>query len=923
MAAAQWFTGFECGDKREWTLTNANFVAVDDRRRAMTGNWYCKLIRTAVLGSVSHQYRNLGNFGSTLAVGETVTGRMQVRVRPMLPLTDGSTIASVCSFDDSGAGINARLVIDTNNFLQAQFQGTLAGGPLIQLSLGQTYLIKWKAWVTRTAGTATSRQQIRVYDAIGTQLLLDRLVVWDSFTPVSYRFGYPGLGSNQGMTGNSEIDFDDFWVSVGDAADADLYDFPPRSRVFPLLPAAQVAGTGWTGDWRNVRDLPLETTSATTEQTTSTNGAISDFQHAPVASLGIGANPPTVITIQTASMAYKYQYRADLPPPTNFNVYARPGPSTIRGLRGLFASSVIQIDNVRFEGPITPVLGVDGGVSPGNRWALAVARKPTLPSNFDAYPLRYFRLYYFNCGNDAGGYFHPQFNFQGLRSLVGDTTAVVARFKEAAWDSASVWQGYPADAAGPPTHEGWFFGDSDGVDYLTSTSTTTTTTVPGDPVIANAVKVGVHLKQTTGSSTQKLRIGTTEFDIAVTTAYQTAGHTQQAIDWNGRDMPQVDALTYGVRSTDTAAKQLGMIWGEMLCDGLPPIAQVPVRTYRHKIGTYSGTGTFQSLVIGFKPDLLIIKKNTGGVANNGGAVAAWFQSCGHRIGVGGAQVVDGAALQGFNDTGVELGPSTTVNGSGATYTYLALADGGDQTDGPIAAIDVFSRALGVSGVVTSRTVTLQVPITQSPFIPDVGLSLGGSTSNDYLRAGTVTNGSVRFGVTPSPQADAFQAFGERQITYGPLLVDTDISTILALRSDSWHRGHFRYGTFTGTGSPVTVTGLPFTPAFVAVTTVLSDGRWRSAAHTSTNSTPWNSGTQSTTGITALTADGFTVSNSLVGNGVQAWWFAFDADSTAPVTPTDDDPPVDPTPPGEGPLCAGGGMGMPAPTRAGTTGCTNC
>lgn len=96
-----------------------------------------------------------------------------------------------------------------------------------------------------------------------------------------------------------------------------------------------------------------------------------------------------------------------------------------------------------------------------------------------------------------------------------------------------------------------------------------------------------------------------------------------------------------------------------------------------KSETYLGNGADNRVIpVGFQPDLVIIKPLNNGVTN------AYFRTAdmtGDNTGnIRGDFALEANMIQSLTSSGFEIGTNVVVNESGTTYTYLAVADNGDN-----------------------------------------------------------------------------------------------------------------------------------------------------------------------------------------------------------------------------------------------------
>jgi hypothetical protein len=366
------------------------------------------------------------------------------------------------------------------------------------------------------------------------------------------------------------------------------------------------------------------------------------------------------------------------------------------------------------------------------------------------------------------------------------------------------------------------------------------------------------------SGNDALLIGSTEYTVAVSTTYATnAAHI--ATDHNAYTDAAFNAMEFGARNKRGVSLQLGMLMLEVLHTGTGTSLEPPA-SYRHKVVTYTGDGSWQTIDCGFSPQVVIVKK-LGTTPTTSGAL--WTAHMGgtrsRMMDVADADVSQG--IQGATATGFKVGPHTFVNASGATYVALCIADGGEHDDGKFMDFGMF-YGTGVD----NRDIVIDAAGWQPSALWVLGTGL------IYRDANFVGDASWHLG-TNLTVANQIQALNSDGFEVG-------ISTINSLRSRNyWFAikedlvetpALFAKGKIATPGNPYTHTGLAFAPHLVvAGRTGTSGHRFRHAtAHSGTNSTPWVGGATVTTGITALTSDGWSGALDVVAGLGDTYFFAF-------------------------------------------------
>lgn len=312
-------------------------------------------------------------------------------------------------------------------------------------------------------------------------------------------------------------------------------------------------------------------------------------------------------------------------------------------------------------------------------------------------------------------------------------------------------------------------------------------------------------------------------------------------------------------------------------------------------GTYVGNGTAQDLAFPTPPAWLYIRPTTGG----GGSVMVHvtdLQAHGlYRQGIGAEATSilnwrqNHAYVPASESADQQMEFLVTVGGTGAqwnqnavTFQYIAFCD-------PAAR---FSRA----GAVSVNT-TLAVPfvhLLEDPgFLAEWAFFMREENSTSTV-VGMFTKGPGHAAAeaslisTGTPAANAI-TFGTGQLSLGTGVVASfsQNSYLLFRRADGNNHPDqakvMAIGTYTGDGNASRTIALPATglrPLWAIVQSLGAVAIVRDPSHTTNTSQNVNSGSTTTTGITAGSVDGFTVGSSLNGNGVVYNYLVFFASATA-------------------------------------------
>jgi hypothetical protein len=384
-----------------------------------------------------------------------------------------------------------------------------------------------------------------------------------------------------------------------------------------------------------------------------------------------------------------------------------------------------------------------------------------------------------------------------------------------------------------------------------------------------AVQVVAQVKAASGG-VEALLLDGTEHAVTVATSYS-APTAVKGMDITAWSTARFDAAEFGVRNKRGVSTQVSKIYLDVLHAGSGPAPRA--HSWKHKIVTYTGDGSYQSITgVGFTPSKILIKKVLGG--NSPGCY--WCEE------IGGTQskVINDAALastavMGVHSDGFDLGPNTAVNQSGIAYVALCIDDGGTDAEGYYVKSGVY---LGDS--VDGRDIVIGMA-------PSVVMTFGSSIA--ILRtADMVGDFSVRLGSTTTTTngIQALNADGFEIGTDSALNSTGAFIPWLALALGSKIEEFFAYGSFAGTGANIQVTGIPFTPEFgFADTAAAQDGAWRSTlVHGSgTNSTSWSSSGTGTisTGLRAFGAGTIDFGTQISVAANNAYWVAFNLEGDVP------------------------------------------
>ncbi len=374
-------------------------------------------------------------------------------------------------------------------------------------------------------------------------------------------------------------------------------------------------------------------------------------------------------------------------------------------------------------------------------------------------------------------------------------------------------------------------------------------------------------------------INGTEYPIATpATSYSTL--MSQIATWVQSGWAEItaatfDAMEFGARNKRGVSIQLGQMVGEALHGGSGPAALARPGSWKHRVVTWVGDGSWREITDpGFASDVIIVKK-LGGSFDTTGAV--WTRDMGanrsYRLGTSGT-IDNTQGVQGVTATGFKLGPSLAVNESGRTYIALCIADGGLHPTGSFLKTGVF---IGTN--VDNRDVDTTI-------VPSTAFIVGG-TDLVCRTPNMVGDYSWPIGVDLS-NGNHIQQFNATGFQVG---TDGRVNSLrlryywFAMRADALLAPFFAADRLT-MGPSLTVSGLLFTPDFVAAARQSTSSACfrRVDVHTGTDSTRWNTGANAVgTGVVAMNVDGWTGAIDVAANGFNTAYFALPRFGEIPVS----------------------------------------
>jgi hypothetical protein len=280
-------------------------------------------------------------------------------------------------------------------------------------------------------------------------------------------------------------------------------------------------------------------------------------------------------------------------------------------------------------------------------------------------------------------------------------------------------------------------------------------------------------------------------------------------------------------------------------------------TFRMAEGSYTGNGLQQTINnIGFKPDLVLIKGNSTGLqvfrtSLMGGNTSAY-------LGATTANFADG--IVSLNDGSFDIGGSTAVNANGVVFQWQAFGNAYN----PISNRGASDFAIGAyygSGT-DNRDIVL-------PFQPDlVVVKKYGTSTNSaaMLRTSVHPDDSSSYFLGTADAADFIQRFGTTSFQVGTnTAVNASASTYFWFAFKTGD--NFKVGSYTGTGSAHSETiATGYQSDLIWTKTATAVGGVHKPSTLAGTASQYFLGTaNSTTQITGITADGFSVGTSTGAN----------------------------------------------------------
>lgn len=384
----------------------------------------------------------------------------------------------------------------------------------------------------------------------------------------------------------------------------------------------------------------------------------------------------------------------------------------------------------------------------------------------------------------------------------------------------------------------------------------------------------VALVKAASGGADALLINGVEYAITTPTTYADATQLSAlAVDYTPYSNAAFDAMEFGARNKRGISMQLGAIMLEVLHTGAGPVPVARSGSWKHKVVTYTGNGTWQDITsVGFPPDVVLIKK----VAGSSNAGTFWTRHMGGTRSINMEVSAEaGQAAMGVLTNGFSVGPAASVNQSGISYVAICMADAGELESGAFMA----SGAYNGTGV-DNRDIALGWQPGFVWVLPQAGFQY------PYVRSDDFVGDSSMVLDANTPVANMIQGFSATGFQVGlGLNPGNTLHHWFALRQQTGQIDPFvEWGLFTPASLPhVQPVGL--TADFVMVDRTSGGGGpyFRHATlHSGTNAASWATGAVNANAITALAAASFTVNATVTAAAQPTFYLLFSGTGTVPV-----------------------------------------
>ncbi len=287
--------------------------------------------------------------------------------------------------------------------------------------------------------------------------------------------------------------------------------------------------------------------------------------------------------------------------------------------------------------------------------------------------------------------------------------------------------------------------------------------------------------------------------------------------------------------------------------------------FQIKTGYYLGTGSSQNINIGFQPELVLIKGSTtaGSVLKT---TAMTTESLSFLTIVPGASNTNNQLS--FINNGFSVETNNALNKSGVIYTYIAMVGSNCTSSGVFCVGSYVGDGTSSRPIISEFSPDLIWVTSPTDFEGNFRTSEMADNEGAYFRAGATNKTGILF---KTLQANSF--------TVG--LTNNALNTQYNFVVFNKSLGGLEVGSYTGNGvAGREISGLGFAPRFVFTKRLSTSNPIFTIDELSGTVLSLNQDATSV-GISELTDDGFTLTNSLYSNGINTKyiWFAFGSKQT--------------------------------------------
>lgn len=296
-----------------------------------------------------------------------------------------------------------------------------------------------------------------------------------------------------------------------------------------------------------------------------------------------------------------------------------------------------------------------------------------------------------------------------------------------------------------------------------------------------------------------------------------------------------------------------------------------VTKYQHTILLYTGDGNPGRGITGagFQPDVVLIKARNGG-----SGFASVFRTADHTgtnsQDWNGGLIASGG-IESLDTDGFSVGTNTRVNQTGVRYVAICI-DKGDES--------LFRHGTYVGDGLDNKNITILATGWQPSY-----LFVKNETAGAAVFRGLSHTGDESTLLANSAQTtDLIQLFNANGFQVGTQSqVNTNLQTHYWF---AWRNltnqldAFFETGTYAGTGSGQTITGLAFQPIWVMQRPQITghDASWRHTDHPAGSGSTWGTSGDDTFRIESFTLDGFVVDFLASISGATHQFFAIGSDT---------------------------------------------